>query len=170
MVLLVVKMASSASLTTEEPKTKTKSKTPKTKSPSPPLEFDEFTPEWFDATRRAWRRNKLYLPSKQMFYYKDTTDNEYSPKEMRGKAKYPNADKWFQCCFIDIDGKRCVEAGNLYEAEISANPGYDYEKFTQLYFCDEHEHYQTKETRKRQAILDEYMALALSRVKSILVE
>ena len=105
----------------------------------------EFTPKWFDATSRCWRRNKVYSRCKQRFFYKDTSDNQYSPKEMRGRVKDPNAKKWLECCYIDSSGVKCSEMGNLYEDDIAENPYYDVETFTKPHFCDEHEQYEIKE-------------------------
>ena len=131
----------------------------------------EFTPKWFDATSRCWRRNKVYSRCKQRFFYKDTSDNQYSPKEMRGRVKDPNAKKWLECCYIDSSGVKCSEMGNLYEDDIAENPYYDVETFTKPHFCDEHEQYEIKEIRKREAILCEYIekakALALANAQSL---
>ena len=118
----------------------------------------EFTPEAFDNASKAWRKNKLFLQSKQLFYYKTNTDSPFILEDYKqlGKPKsiYPNALEWCRCSYISATGNRCENQGILDDAKISKNPEYDYEKYNDVYLCQEHIRYLKKEKRKRELAIE----------------
>jgi hypothetical protein len=122
----------------------------------------ELSSEWFDESNKAWRRGKIFSRKTQLFYYKTNTDSPFTLEDYKTKVKFPNANKWIKCCYTSPSGNICQNQGILYEDDIKQNPEYDYEKYTDIYFCQEHMKYKRKEQRKRElqlecAILERYI-------------
>lgn len=110
----------------------------------------EFTSEWFEQSSKAWRRGKIFLRKKQMFYYATNADSPFTFENYKTNTNtYPNANLWSQCGYIDSNGNKCIEQGIFYDDEIKSNKEYDYEKFTDVHLCEKHNKYKKKETRKR---------------------
>jgi len=110
----------------------------------------EFTSEWFNQSKKEWRRGKIFSQRKQMFNYKTNTDSLFTLEDFKTKNSiYPNANIWSQCGYIDSKGDKCMELGIFYDDEVKSNKEYDYEKYTDVHFCKKHTKYQKKEERKR---------------------
>lgn len=121
----------------------------------------EFTPEWFDKTHKAWRKGKIYLQKKQMFYYATNSDSPFTLEDYKPKcignvrpSIHPNAENWSSCGYIASNGAKCTNQGIFYDDELKDNPEYDYEKYTDIHLCSEHNKYQRKEQRKRELVIE----------------
>ena len=108
----------------------------------------------FEESIREFNRNKVYLNGKT--YYKDPASSPISHEEMINSKKRttpydpnPNLTTWAQCGYINSEGQKCTKQGIFYQNEIDANPEYDYEKHTDIHFCEMHQKYETKELAKR---------------------
>ena len=128
----------------------------------------EFTPEWFDSTSKSWRRNKIYLSSRQQWYYKTNTDSPFNLEDYKTKTpKHPNITNWMQCGYISSNGEVCHNEGVFYEDEVEIEkPEYDYEKYTEPHFCEKHLKYQKKEIQKRIHILEHLKTTETNTAKS----
>ena len=122
----------------------------------------EFNSEFFDNCKNEWRKNKVKYPNKKitfrktgLIYYITNSDSPLELSEFRCKTpKHPNQTKWSQCGYVDSTGKICQEQGIFYEDEMQ-NPEYDYEKYLEVKFCEEHQKYERKEKLKRERHLEE---------------
>jgi hypothetical protein len=121
------------------------------------LNFDEIIKE----SIKFFNKNKVYLKSKGMVYYKDPSSSPITLNEMlnseKRKQRYdpnPNLTTWAQCGYINSEGKKCTNQGIFYQNEIDANPEYDYEKHTDIHFCEMHKMYEKKELAKRHRELE----------------
>ena len=117
---------------------------------SPVQQPIEFTSEWFNQSKKEWRRGKIFSRTKQLFYYKTNTDSLFTLEDYKTKNSiYSNTTTWSHCGYIDSNGDKCMEQGIFYEDEVKSNKEYDYEKYTDVHFCEQHTKYQKKEERKR---------------------
>jgi hypothetical protein len=111
----------------------------------------EFTSEWFNYSSKVWRCGKIFSKLKQMFYYKTNTDSLFTLEDYKTKKNsiYTNPNIWSQCGYIDSNGYKCQNLGIFYNDEIKNNKEYDYEKYTDIHFCEKHTKNEKKEKRKR---------------------
>lgn len=124
------------------------------------ISHDEFTSEFFDRSKKAWRRGKIFSSKTQLFYYETNSDSPFTLEDykvkssQKNKSIYPNAGNWSQCGYINSDGHKCQAQGIFYEDEIKINKEYDCEKFLDIHFCETHHIYRIKEIRRRQLIME----------------
>jgi hypothetical protein len=123
--------------------------------------YKEFTSDWFDMSSKEWRKNKIFSQKKQFFYYKTNTDSVFTLEDYKSNITIKKKDttqnnsiNWSMCKYVSKNGDICTQQGIFYDDEVKNNPEFDYEKYTDIHFCEQHSKFTKKEEHKRELVIE----------------